>query len=400
MSEYFTISQINKYLKNIIESDPFLTDVWLKGEISNFKAHYSGHLYLTLKDENSSIRGVMFKGDALKLKIIPEDGMKVLVKCRIGVYEASGSYQAYIREMTAEGVGDLYTAYTQLKEKLEKEGLFAEEFKKPILKFPEKIGVITSGTGAAVQDIINILSRRYPIGEVIIYPSLVQGEDAPEDLVNGLSYFNEKCPVDVIIIGRGGGSIEDLWAFNQERVARAVFASDIPVISAVGHETDFTICDFVADLRAPTPSAAAELAATPINEIMGNLNYYENKITSLLKERIEKEKLRLKGYGAEKTLSRLKDYIKDKHLKCDELFSKIYSLEENIIKYKKSEFLLKVAKLEGKSPLKNMEKGYLPVFKEEKAVKKIKDIKKGDNIRLVLVDGEATAEITEVKQND
>ncbi len=398
MSEFYTVSQINRFLKNIIEAEPFLSDIWIRGEISNFKAHYSGHLYLTLKDETSTLKCVMFKSDALRLKLRPEDGMKVLVRARISVYEAAGSYQAYIREMKSDGLGDLHVAFEQLKKKLEAEGLFDEKYKKQIPPYPEKIGVVTSITGAAVQDIKNILGRRYPIGEVILYPSLVQGEDAPEDIVKGIKYFNEKCPVDVLIVGRGGGSIEDLWAFNDETVARAVFESEIPVISAVGHETDFTICDFVADLRAPTPSAAAELAAVPVTEIKAQISFLNDRILSLFKGIISERRARLSYFDKEKILSRLADNIDTKRTLCDAAFDKIYMLVKSKTESSRFKLNFAAARLEGASPLKIMEKGYAAAFKDGKTVKKVAGLKKGDEIELVFADGKAAAEITEIKK--
>lgn len=400
MSEFFTVSQINRYLKNIIESEPFLRDIWIRGEISNFKAHYSGHLYLTLKDETSALRGVMFKSDAASLKIRPEDGMKVLARCRIGVYEATGSYQAYIREMTADGQGDLHVAFMQLKEKLQAEGLFAEENKKPIPRMPGKIGVVTSATGAAVQDICNILSRRYPLGELIIYPSLVQGQEAPGDIIKGIKYFNETCPVDVMIVGRGGGSIEDLWAFNDEGVARAVFASRVPVISAVGHETDFTICDFVADLRAPTPSAAAELAAVPVAEIKGNVAYFDQRLRTLMGELIAKNRLKVEALGAEKTLQRLKNSFDDKRTRLDETYERLFSLVKRKAEGLGNQLEVLVARLDGGSPLKIMSKGYCALLKDGTAVKTTESLKVGDSTTIVMTDGRANAQITLVERND
>ena len=395
MSEFYTVSQINRYLKNIIEAEPFLTDIWIKGEISNFKAHYSGHLYLTLKDENSTLRCVMFKSDAAGLKIRPEDGMKVLVRARISVYEAAGSYQAYIREMKSDGLGDLYVAYEQLKAKLEKEGLFDEKYKKPIPKYPEKIGVITSVTGAAVQDIKNILGRRYPIGEMVLYPSLVQGEDAPADIVRGIKYFNEKYPVDVLIVGRGGGSIEDLWAFNDENVARAVFESRVPVISAVGHETDFTICDFAADLRAPTPSAAAELAAVPIYEIASELAYFDEKLKTLMSGIISEKRQRTSFFEKDKIIGRLENALAAKRTSCDTAFEKIYLLTKNKTDALRAELAVTAARLDGASPLKIMEKGYIAAIKDGRNVKKAAELKKGDKLELVFADGSRMAEVTE-----
>lgn len=256
-----TVSELNEYIKMVLENDELLMRVFIKGEISNFTNHYkTGHFYFSLKDEGGAVRAVMFRGSASKLKFVPENGMRVVVGGRVGVFPRDGQYQVYAETMEPDGVGALYVAYEQLKAKLEKEGLFDAAKKKPLPKIPTRIGIITSPTGAAIRDIINILGRRFPLAKAVLYPALVQGEGAAPDLVRGIDYFNSAGNVDVIIIGRGGGSLEDLWAFNDETLARRVAASKIPVISAVGHETDFTLCDFAADRRAPTPSAAAELA--------------------------------------------------------------------------------------------------------------------------------------------
>ena len=258
-NEYLTVSQLTKYIKYKIDNDINLQEVYLKGEISNFKAHTRGHFYFTIKDEGSRINAVMFASSARSVKFTPEDGMKILVKGKISVYEATGGYQIYVNEMTEDGVGNLYVAFEQLKKKLANEGLFLESHKKKIPRIPERVGVITASTGAAIRDIISTINRRFPLVEVILFPALVQGENAKEDIVRQIKKA-EKYNLDVLIVGRGGGSIEDLWAFNEEIVARAIYDCSIPVISAVGHEIDFTIADFVADLRAPTPTGAAELA--------------------------------------------------------------------------------------------------------------------------------------------
>lgn len=248
-----TVSQLNRFIKQMMDGTPILNNIWVKGEISNYKQHYSGHCYLTLKDEGGVLKAVMFKSSALRLAFAPENGMKVLARGRVSVYERDGAYQLYIEEMQPDGVGSLHIAYEQLKAKLLEEGLFDEAHKKPLPQYPSTIGVVTATTGAAVRDIINVLSRRYPCAKVLIYPTLVQGEGASAGIVEAIEYFNHQRCADVLIVGRGGGSIEDLWAFNEEATARAIYASEIPIVSAVGHETDFTIADFVADLRAPTP---------------------------------------------------------------------------------------------------------------------------------------------------
>lgn len=396
MNNFYTVSQVNRYLKNIIESEPFLNDITICGEISNFKAHYSGHIYLTLKDEQSAIKAVMFKGDAMRLKIRPCDGMRVVARCRIGVYEASGSYQAYIREMAEDGLGDLNAAFEQLKAKLQNEGLFDSEHKKPIPRFPKKIGVVTSSTGAAVRDICNVLGRRYPIGEIIVRSAKVQGEGSAKDIADAISYFNRKCPVDVLIVGRGGGSIEDLQSFNDEGVARAVFASEIPIISAVGHETDFTICDFVADLRAPTPSAAAELAATPVSEVKDSIMYSQTRLRLLMNGIIEQNRLKVRALGAEKSFEGLKNSLDDKRNTLALLQEKLLLLTKRKITEAKNSISVAAARLDGGSPLKIMSKGYCALEKDGTPVKSIKNLVCGDSTTLVLADGKANAQIIEI----
>ncbi len=380
-----TVSQINGYIKKILDSNVILNDIWIKGEISNFKLHYSGHIYITLKDEGGVLKAVMFKSAASGLSFKPEDGMKVLARGRISVYEAGGSYQLYINEMIPDGVGELYIAYEQLKKRLEEEGLFKDEHKKPIPQFPEKVGVITAATGAAVRDIINVITRRYPYAEIILYPSLVQGAGAAENISKGISYFNEHNMVDVIIAGRGGGSIEDLWAFNEEVVARSIFSSKIPVISAVGHETDFTIADFVADLRAPTPSAAAEIAVPSQLELISRIMVDKSRITNAIIKRIEKERKNLEALRLENP----KDRIMDSYQKVD-----------NLLKQAEKSFMIKlmsareqlgkvVAKLDAMSPLKVMARGYaIPMDNDGNVIKSAKDLVAGDEFNLKLSDGD------------
>lgn len=289
-----TVSQINGYVKKILDNNIILNNVWVKGEISNFKHHYSGHLYITLKDEGGVLKSVMFRTSAQSLSFEPSDGMKVLARGRISVYEAGGSYQLYIEEMIPDGVGELYIAYEQLKKRLDEEGLFDNRYKKSIPPFPKTVGVVTASTGAAVRDIINVITRRCPMTEIIIYPAQVQGSGASKSIVKAIEYFNALDCVDTLIVGRGGGSIEDLWAFNEEETARAIFNSHIPIISAVGHETDFTIADFVADMRAPTPSAAAEIAVPSMIELANRILTNKERISQSMIKRIENNKLILK----------------------------------------------------------------------------------------------------------
>ena len=379
-----TVSQINNYIKKVIDANLILNDIWIKGEISNFKLHYSGHMYITLKDEGGVLKAVMFKSSAAGLAFKPEDGMKVLARGRISVYEAGGAYQLYINEMIPDGVGELYIAYEQLKKRLEEEGLFAPEHKKPIPEYPERVGVITAATGAAVRDIINVITRRYPYAEIILYPSLVQGVGAAENICRALEFFNKTDMADVIIAGRGGGSIEDLWAFNEEIVARAIFASHIPVISAVGHETDFTIADFTADLRAPTPSAAAEIAVPSQLELVSRILVDRNRIINALKKRLENERKNLSALK----LKNPKERIEDEYLKLDNLTKQAEkNFHIKLISQRESLGNL-AAKLDALSPLKVMKRGYaIPMDSEGNVIKSAKKLKKGMDFDLKLSDG-------------
>ncbi|MGN0149625.1 MAG: exodeoxyribonuclease VII large subunit [Clostridia bacterium] len=380
-----TVSQINGYIKKILDHNQILNNVWVKGEISNFKNHYSGHLYLTLKDEGGVLKAVMFKSAAKMLNFMPQDGMKVMARGRVSVYEASGAYQLYIEEMIPDGVGDLYVAYEQLKKKLEDEGLFKQEFKKSVPRFPERVGVATATTGAAVRDIINVITRRYPLAEIIIYPTQVQGTGAAESIVKAIEYFNKHKMVDTIIAGRGGGSIEDLWAFNEEIVARAIFASKIPIISAVGHETDFTIADFVADLRAPTPSAAAEIAVPSTAELKTLIAGASIRGANAIMKQIEQLRLILKRFKLKTPKSR----IDDENLRLDNLLRR---MEQSLkLKFTEKRKLLGEAagKLDALSPLQTLSRGYaIPVEKDGSVIRSVKDMRSGDEFTLKLKDGD------------
>jgi exodeoxyribonuclease VII large subunit len=380
-----TVSQINGYIKKILDNNQILNNVWVKGEISNFKNHYSGHLYLTLKDEGGVLKAVMFKSAARMLNFMPQDGMKIMARGRVSVYEASGAYQLYIEEMIPDGVGDLYVAYEQLKKKLDEEGLFAQELKKPIPRFPEKIGVATATTGAAVRDIINVITRRYPLAEIIIYPTQVQGAGAAQSVVSAIEYFNEKEPVDTIIAGRGGGSIEDLWAFNEEIVARAIFASRIPIISAVGHETDFTIADFVADLRAPTPSAAAEIAVPSTAELRTIIATASTRGANAVMRNIESRRLILKRFR----LKTPKERIDDENLRLDNLLRRMEQSFKLKLTQKRRELGEKAGKLDALSPLQTLSRGYaIPITDEGAVIRSVKDMKSGDEFTLKMKDGD------------
>ena len=379
-----TVSQINGYVKKILDHNIILNNVWIKGEISNFKHHYSGHLYITLKDEGGVLKAVMFRSSAQSLTFEPSDGMKVRARGRISVYEAGGSYQLYIEEMIPDGVGELYIAYEQLKKQLAEEGLFDEAHKKPIPQFPNRVGVVTASTGAAVRDIINVITRRYPMAEIVIYPAQVQGTGAAQSVVRAIEYFNATKEVDTLIVGRGGGSIEDLWAFNEEITARAIYASQIPIISAVGHETDFTIADFVADLRAPTPSAAAEIALPSMIELRNRINIDQNRISQNVVGRIESSRLLLKRFKMKTPKDRIDDY----NLKLDSLLKSM----ENSLKMKtmtlKRQFAEQTAKLDALSPLQTLSRGYsIPTTEDGTVIRSVEEMKKGMEFTLRLKDG-------------
>ncbi len=381
-----TVSQINNYVKKILDHNIILNNVWIKGEISNFKHHYSGHLYITLKDEGAVLKAVMFRGSAQSLAFEPNDGMKVLARGRISVYEAGGSYQLYIEEMIPDGVGELYIAYEQLKKQLESEGLFSPEHKKPIPPFPDRVGVVTASTGAAVRDIINVITRRYPMAEIVLYPAQVQGSGAAESVVKAIEYFNATDGADTLIVGRGGGSIEDLWAFNEEITARAIYASKIPVISAVGHETDFTIADFVADLRAPTPSAAAEIAVPSAIELRNRIDTDKNRISRNMAGRIEGNRLLLERFK----MRTPKDRIDDANLRIDSLIKSMDSSLKMKTMHLKRELSSAAAKLDALSPLQTLARGYsIPTTEDGTVIRSAKEMKGGTEFTLRMKDGSA-----------
>ncbi len=388
-----TVSELNIYIKNLFERDRTLSSVSVKGEISNFILHRSGHLYFTLKDGEGQIKSVMFRSAAARLKFIPENGMKVVVHGSVAVYQRDGTYQIYVNSIEPDGVGALYLAYEQLKAKLSTEGLFDEIYKKALPEYPERIGVITSPTGAAVRDIINVLGRRFPYAKVYLYPSLVQGEGASENLIRALDYFEASKLCDVIIIGRGGGSIEDLWAFNSEALARKIFSLNIPIISAVGHETDFTICDFVADMRAPTPSAAAEIAVPDIRELIFRIDSYNERLVSALLRTVERKREQLLSLSdREAVRNPMTAVLKSKEL-IDGYKEDILKGIKAVIKDKKSELLLLTEKLNALSPLSVLERGYAIVEHNLKRIKSIGDISVGDKVELRLSDGKVIAAV-------
>ena len=388
-----SVTELNRYVKEKVASDEYLNNVLVKGEISNFKHHYTGHMYFTLKDENSLIKCVMFKTSTVNLKFVPKDGMKVIVFGTVSVFERDGIYQIYCKAMQEDGMGSLYIAYEELKKKLELEGLFDKSHKKNIPFMPKIIGVLTSNTGAVIRDIINVSTRRNPNVYIRLYPVPVQGEGAAIKIADGIRFMNENKLADVLIIARGGGSLEDLWPFNEEIVARAIYESELPIISAVGHETDFTIADFVADLRAPTPSAAAELAVTDILDLQNTIDLYENRLKIALKRKTELMRLRyekvLNSKIYKEPLQRINDYYMqiDRELKIIE--NSCYS------KIKDSKILATklISKLDALSPLKTLTRGYCLVESNEKVITKAKELKKNMQIDLKFQDGDVSAKI-------
>ncbi len=388
-----TVSQINEYIKCLIEEEVMLRDLLVCAEISNFKRHSSGHLYFTLKDQSSEIRAVMFRQNAMKVRFKIENGQRVIVRARVGVYEQAGAYQLYVSTITPEGIGDLHLAYEQLKAKLFEKGLFDEDKKKEIPKFPKRIGIITSPTGAAVRDIINVASRRCPLCELVLFPALVQGEDAPLDLISGIEYFNITNSVDVIIIGRGGGSIEDLWAFNNEQLAYAIYNSKIPVISGVGHEIDFTICDFVADVRAATPSAAAELATPSIFEITSTLKSFRQRSLSAIELFISDYRLRLDALKRTSAFTSPENIIKLPKLKLDSAKSRFASASDASVYKKRAKFIEAVAKINALNPLNILQRGFAFVTQDEKVIKSANELEIDSQIDIKFANGAVKAVI-------
>ena len=398
-AEPISITQLNEYVKTLIENDTRLADVYVKGEISNFKFHTTGHFYFTLKDENSLIRSVMFRSSASRVPFVPENGMVVLCHGRVSVFTRDGQYQLYADSMEPDGVGSLYIAFEQLKKKLENEGLFSESRKKQLPKTPTRVGLITSPTGAAVRDMINVTGRRFPFAKIILYPVLVQGPDAPPQLIEALDFFNrEKC-VDVMIIGRGGGSIEDLWAFNDEGVARAVAASKIPVISAVGHETDFTICDFAADRRAPTPSAAAELAVPDTDKLKQQFLNVIKREATLVKQKLISANERLNRFSSSRVLQDPGTMIDDKRMLTVMASERLYRAEEKNVENAKSSFATLTGRLDALNPLSVISRGYSAVYLQDGTlVKSVDQMTIGSQIVLRTSDGEADALIEGVRK--
>lgn len=384
-----TVSALNNYIKRVIENNSYLKEICIKGEVSNCKYHTSGHIYLTLKDEGSVLRAVMFKGAAQKMRFPLENGMKIVARGRVSVYERDGQYQLYIEEIVPDGEGALYVAFEKLKKQLSEEGLFDEKHKKPLPEYPVAIGVVTASTGAAVRDIINVLKRRYPLAKVKIFPVAVQGAEAAGEITHAIEYLNEHKLCDVMIVGRGGGSIEDLWAFNEEIVARAIFKSEIPIISAVGHEVDFTIADFVADLRAPTPSAAAEVCVPSQTELLQKLISMKSAMMMKVTAQVDRKKHQLMLLQNNPAFKMFHNTLRDKQIEVDSLLSDMQSAMEMIISTKQKEFMQNTAKLDALSPLKVLSRGYAVARKEDGGiVKSVRDVSQGEKINLKLSDGD------------
>lgn len=391
----FTVGELNNYIKSVIENDRALAAVTVRGEISNFVAHTSGHLYFSLKDDSGQIKAVMFRSSVSRLKFVPENGMRVTAHGSVSVYPQGGTYQLYVNSLTPDGIGELYLMYEQLKKRLSEEGLFDEGHKKPIPSYPRAVGVITSPTGAAVRDIINVTGRRFPFAKIYLYPSLVQGNGAEEGLVRALDYFEKSGLADVIIIGRGGGSIEDLWAFNSEKLARKIYAHPTPIISAVGHETDFTICDFVSDMRAPTPSAAAEIAVPDSRQLLLYTDSLLERAVCALNKNAKRAEERLNYLKNSKVFVSPETVFEVKRHAVSQVENDLSRAVEKKLSGARTQMELLAQKLEALSPLSVLSRGYLVAQHDGKTVKSIKDVGVGDEISVRLTDGTLKAEIKE-----
>lgn len=401
MPQILTVSEINGYVKLLVDHDEVLADIMCKGEISNFKRHSSGHLYFTMKDEGGSLMCVMFRPDAARLKFAPSDGMKVIAAGHISVFVRDGRYQLYVTDLQPDGIGALYAAFEQRKEALMKEGLFDLAHKKPIPAIPEKIALVTSPTGAAVRDMIRVLGKRFPAAKLLVCPVPVQGEGAAEQMARALNYLSRKKPVDLIILGRGGGSIEDLWQFNEEVLARAIYACEIPIISAVGHEPDFTIADFVADLRAATPSNGAELAVPDRNELYISLKNADAHLSALLTSRLASERKRLSELSSRKALATPLYRVNEQRLLLDYHEKSITSSLEKLLAGKKQRFIGLSARIEALSPLAVLGRGYAIASKEGHPILSPRGLKPGDLITIRVKEGSFTASfVEEEKENE
>ena len=393
------ISEVNSYIKRILTNDPILYNLRVKGEISNFKVHSSGNVYLSLKDEKSKLNCIIFKSNYDK-SLNLDNGVKIIASGYISVYERDGAYQLYINEVEIEGIGNLYIEFNKLKENLKKEGLFDTKYKKEIPKMPRSIGVITSPTGAVIRDIINVTKRRFPKVDIKLYPVNVQGDKSASDICEGIEFFNRMENVDTIIVGRGGGSLEELWSFNEEIVAREIFKSKIPIISAVGHETDFTICDFVSDMRAPTPSAAAEIATPDLSEIYYKLNTIKNRMNRSLNNQVilDNEKL---NNTFDKINNYMKNYIvRDKVIQLDQIYDKINLRIEQKLETSKEKLSKKAALLHNLSPLATISRGYSIVEKNGQVINSIEEVNITDDINITLTDGSLECNVNKINSKE
>ena len=395
----YEVSQINTYLKDKFDSDPFLGGLCVRGELSNYKVYPSGHHYFTMKDAEGALRCVMFRGSAMRLRFRPQNGMKVLAVGRITVYPRDGAYQMYCESLTPDGVGDLHVAYEQLKAKLQGEGLFDLGHKRPLPRFPHRIAVITSSAGAAVHDILRILGKRYPLSKVILLPVRVQGVEAPPEIVGAIRYVNRWKLADVILTGRGGGSMEDLWAFNDERVARAIYESEIPVVSAVGHEPDVTIADFVADVRAATPSNGAELIAPDREDLRQRLRSCEAAMAAALEKQLKLSRQRLDGLAGRRVLQSPKNYIEDRRVTLDRIQEQLMAAARHGFDRKRQRFVRLTAALDAMSPLKVLSRGYSVVRSGDHLVKSVGDVSVGSSLRISLADGTVDAAVTGIRED-
>ena len=397
--QVFSVTQINEYIRSRMDADPMLTQVAVRGEISNYKLYPSGHHYFTIKDEGGALKCVMFKGNAIRLRFRPENGMKIIAMGKISVFPRDGAYQLYCSAMVLDGVGDLHAAFEQLKAKLAAQGLFDPAHKKPIPKYPKVIGIVTSSAGAAVHDMLRIIRKRYPLTEVRLFPVRVQGVEAPPEIVGAIRYANRYKMADVLIAGRGGGSIEDLWAFNDERVAYAIYESEIPVISAVGHEPDVTISDFVADLRAATPSNAAELAVPDQDTLLQTLDTMSDSMTTCLSRQVKNARQHLRVLSSGAALKSPTAYLDQKRKTLELLNSRLVSNQKSTLDKKKQRFVGLTAKLDAMSPLKVLTRGYAMASTEDGSVlRSVRQVKPGDCVNVSLGDGSLQACVTDVKE--
>ena len=394
MDKVYSVSNVNKYIKMLFDKDPFLMDIAIKGEITNFKAHYTGHLYFTLKDNASTIKCVMFKGYAAANKFNPKDGDSVIITGSISSFERDGVYQVYVKSISLDGQGDLYLKYEELKNKLKQEGLFNPEYKKQIPFLPKRVGVITSKTGAVIRDIINVSTRRFNNVNLLVYPAAVQGVNTAETVIKGIETFNNmENKVDVIIIARGGGSFEDLFGFNDENLARAIFKSEIPIVSAVGHETDFTICDFVSDLRAPTPSAAAELVYPSKLELIAGINNLKVRLNRAIDVYIDRRKQFVKNISMQRLQKTPEAIIQKYNLLVDSYIKSMENTIKNKYTILEKEYNKNIALLDSYSPLKTLSRGYSVATCNGKTIKQVADVNKGDIIDIKLIDGKIKTEV-------